>query len=146
MDKLRFSVDIDAPVYTVWMAMLGSDSYRRWSAAFHEGSYFEGSWDEGSPIRFLGPSPDGTVGGLVGVVEENRTHEFVSVRYLAEVDDGVETTDSPIVGVHENYSFSERDGVTTVEVELDSVPGYTDMLTDEWPKALAALKRVAEAA
>jgi uncharacterized protein YndB with AHSA1/START domain len=148
MEKMRFGEQVDAPVYTVWAAMLGPEGYREWTGVFSPGSYFDGSWDEGSVIRFLGPGGDDGegFGGLAAVVEENRTHEYVSLRYTAEIADGVENTESPIVGVHETYAFSERDGATTVDVELDSVPGYTDMMSDVWPQGLAKLKEIAERA
>ena len=146
MEKLRFSEQIDAPVHRVWAAMLGPEGYREWTGVFSPGSYFDGSWDEGSVIRFLGPGgvdAEG-FGGLAAVVEGNRTHRFVSLRYTGEVVDGVENTESPIVGVRESYTFSEGDGTTTVDVELDSVPGYTDVMVDAWPQGLAKLKQIAE--
>jgi hypothetical protein len=43
------------------------------------------------------------------------------------------------------YSFSEADGVTTVDVELDSEDEYVDMFNDAWPNALAKLKDISEA-
>jgi len=148
MEKLRFSAQIDAPIYTVWAAMLGPDGYREWTGVFSAGSYFDGSWDEGSVIRFLGPGGDEAegFGGLAAVVDENRTHEFVRLRYTGEIVDGVENIGSPMVGAHESYAFSESDGVTTVVVELDPVPGYTDVMVDAWPEGLAKLKEIAEAA
>jgi uncharacterized protein YndB with AHSA1/START domain len=44
MRTLQYSVEIAAPPATVWDVMLAQDTYRDWTSAFAEGSYFEGSW------------------------------------------------------------------------------------------------------
>jgi uncharacterized protein YndB with AHSA1/START domain len=152
MEKLHFRVSIDAPVHTVWRTMLEPDSYRLWTSAFHEGSYFVGDWHLGSEIRFLGPSDDeGTPdGGLFGRIVANRPDEFVSIEYDGMVVDGVDDTTSAfaraIAGTHENYTFREVDGVTTVIVEMDADPAMADMMNESWPVALGELTRLAEGA
>lgn len=80
MVNLRFSVDVDAPAQHVWNVMLDLDTYREWTGAFHEGSTYEGGWNEGDEIRFLGPDDDGTASGPFGTIVENRPHEFVLIR------------------------------------------------------------------
>lgn len=148
MKKLTYTVRITAPVRVVWETMLEDETYREWSSAFHDGSYFEGGWEAGDSIRFLGPNDDGTVGGMIGVIERNDPQSFVSVRYLGQVDKGVDDLDSEIAqafaGSHENYSFSEEGGVTTVVVELDSEERFIQMFDEMWPLALARLKEIAE--
>ncbi|WP_306909229.1 SRPBCC family protein [Arthrobacter sp. B3I9] len=74
MENLRFSVDVDvdAPAQHVWNVMLDLDTYREWTGAFHEGSTYEGGWNVGDEIRFLGPNDVGTASGLLGTVVENR--------------------------------------------------------------------------
>jgi uncharacterized protein YndB with AHSA1/START domain len=149
MEKLQYSVEINAPVHQVWTTMLNDETYRQWTSAFEEGSYFEGSWDEGSDIRFYGPDDDGSFGGLVAKVVENRPDEFVSVEYVGQIVDGVEDTTSDeakqIIGAHENYTFTESDGVTTVTIDLDSDEEWVEMFQEAWPKALSKLKELAEA-
>jgi uncharacterized protein YndB with AHSA1/START domain len=150
MDKLHYSVEVNAPVQTVWTAMLDDATYREWTSAFHDGSYYEGSWDLGSTIRFLGPNDDGSLGGMLAKVVENRPNEYISLEYIGEVVGGVDDTTSEaakrLVGAHENYSFRESGGVTTVTVDVDSDDEFTPMFNDVWPPALAKLKEVAEAA
>lgn len=150
MEKLHFTVRIDAPVHTVWSTMLGDATYREWTSAFQEDSYYEGSWDLGTEIRFLGPSEDGSLGGMIATVVEKRPDEFVSLEYVGQVVEGVDDTTSDqakrIIGAHENYSFSETGGVTVVEVDVDTEEDFAAMLGEAWPIALAKLKEVAEAA
>jgi len=149
MDKVQFSVQIDAPVHTVWTTMLEDASYREWTRPFQEGSFFEGSWTVHSVIRFVAPDANGVLSGLIGRVVAKRTDEFVSVEYIGQVVGGIDDTDSElarsIAGLHENYSFHEEGGVTTVTVDQDSAPEMVAMLSELWPKALTALKELAEA-
>lgn len=149
MEKVQFSVQIDAPVHTVWTTMLEDASYREWTRPFQEGSFFEGSWTVHSVIRFVAPDDNGVLSGLIGRVVAKRTDEFVSVEYIGQVVDGVDDTDSELArsfaGMHENYSFSEDGGVTTVTVDQDTTAEMVGMLSESWPKALDSLKALAEA-
>jgi uncharacterized protein YndB with AHSA1/START domain len=152
MEKLQFSTRINAPVQTVWSTMLGDATYREWTSVFHEGSYYEGDWNQGSEIRFLGPDETGSLGGMLATVEESRPNEFVSLRYLGQIVDGVNDTSSDeaksIAGTHENYTFRQSDGKTVLDVEIDvdadSDDEFVQMFNDLWPKALDKLKAICE--
>ena len=39
MEKMNFSIDINAPKEKVWNVLWDDDSYRKWTSAFAEGSY-----------------------------------------------------------------------------------------------------------
>lgn len=144
MERLHFSIRIHAPKEKVWDTMLQDESYREWTSVFSEGSYYEGSWEEGSKILFLNP----TGSGMVSRVVQNRPYEFVSVEHLGFVKDGVEDLDSEEVkamaGAHENYTFRETEGITEVSVDTDTNDEYKAMFEDIWPKALLKLKELAE--
>lgn len=147
MEKLHFTVQIDAPVHTVWSTMLNDETYRDWSSAFGEGSHFEGSWDLGSEIRFLGPEDDGSMSGMIGTVIENRPDERVTVEYVGEIMKDVERTgdEARFYGAHESYAFDESGGVTTLDVEVDTEEEFAAMFDELWPVALGKLKELAEA-
>lgn len=152
MQKLHFTIDIQAPKEKVWDVMLADETYRQWTEIFNPsgGSWYEGNWEEGSDIRFIGPDEEGNEGGMVSKIVANRPYEFISIEHLGEIVNGVEDTTSERVkawqGAHENYTFKENDDVTTVEVDLDTVDEFADMFTDAWPKALAKLKELVETA
>jgi hypothetical protein len=55
MDKMHFSIVINAPKEKVWNTMLNDDTYRVWTEAFTPGSHYVGDWNKGSKILFLGP-------------------------------------------------------------------------------------------
>lgn len=87
--RTPFTVTINALVPTVWRLMIGPESYMRWASAFAEGTYFEGSWEPGAKIKFLSP-PSGD--GMVAEIAENRKNEFISIRHLGFISNGVEDT------------------------------------------------------
>lgn len=46
--------------------------------------------------------------------------------------------------MHENYTFTEVDGHTQVDIDVDMMDEYVSMFTELWPKALLLLKEIAE--
>ena len=141
---LIFSVLIQSPRRVVWNMMLGPDSYRVWTVAFIEGSYFSGSWEKGEKIHFLAPGGD----GMTSVIAENRPYEYVSIQHLGEISAGVEDTTSPKVlawaPAYENYSFADSGAGTEVTVALDTAAEWEKFMMNTYPKALALLKESCE--
>ena len=141
---LTFETAIRAPRARVWDIMLDPETYKAWTSAFCEGSYFVGSWDEGAKIQFLSPSGD----GMTAVIAENRLHEFVSIRHLGVIEKGVEDTSSEKVRAwapaYENYRFSDLPDGCRLTVAVDTVAEYEQYMRDTFPKALAVLKDLAE--
>lgn len=143
---LRFSILIDAPRQKVWRTMLSPDSYRDWTSAFTEGSYYEGSWEQGQRIRFLDPQGN----GMVAEIAEHRTYERLSVRHLGIVKGGLEDMDSEearaFAPAYENYDLRDEGGGTRLDISMDVVPEYEEMMQRLWPLALDRLKALAEKA
>ncbi len=151
MNTLNFTVDINAPKQKVWDVMLGDNTYREWTEVFMPGSYFIGSWEEGSKILFVAPDKNGKLSGMASKIVENRPYEYISIEHLGEIVDGVEDTTSTSAkqwaGAHENYTFNEANGVTTLTVELEGngiSEEITKMFEGMWPPALQKLKEIAE--
>jgi hypothetical protein len=95
MQKLNFSIVINAPKEKVWKTMLEDATYRLWTTPFSEGSYYKGDWSKGSKIIFLGPNPEtGKEGGMVSRIAENKLYEYISIEHLGIINDGVEDTTS----------------------------------------------------
>jgi hypothetical protein len=149
MQQIRFSTLINAPREKVWHTALDDATYREWTTAFNEhGSWYEGDWNEGSKILFLGPDKDGKIGGMVSRIHTSRPHEFVSIEHLGMIQDGVEDTTSDAVKQwapsFENYTFNTRDGGTEMIVEMDINDEYREVFEQMWPRALQKLKALAE--
>lgn len=151
MKTLHFSISIKAPKEKVWHAMLDDEPYREWTEVFNKGSYYKGSWEKESKILFLGPDPEtGNEGGMVSRIAENKPYEFISIEHLGIVVNGVEDTTSEEARkwspAFENYTFTEKDGVTELAVDQDVSDEYVEMFEKAWPDALDKLKEIAERA
>ena len=130
--------------------MLGSETYKEWTGAFHAGSTYEGRWDKGSKIKFVAED-DGKLSGMFSQIVENIPYEYVSIEHLGEIIDGKENTISEgakqWIGSHENYRFTEKEGTTTLDVELiggNVSDEMTKMFDGMWPQALQKLKEICE--
>src|SRR5690606_14069557 len=147
MKKVQFKTEINAPITKVYITMLGLDNkatYEAWTAEFNPTSTFEGSWEKGSKILFIGIGEDGEKGGMVSEIAENIPNQFVSIRHLGIVKGDTEITSGEEVenwiGAMENYSFEENNGITTLTVDIDMVEDYIDYFDRAYPKALNKLK------
>lgn len=142
--RIQFSTDIAAPVATVFRLMLDADGYRHWTQPFAEGSHYVGRWQAGEKIRFMSPSGD----GMVSEIAELRPDEFVSIRHLGYVSQGVEDTQSEAVRAwapaYENYGFQATPSGTRLVADQDATPEFEAYLRAGWPKTLQRLKALYE--
>ncbi|WP_415060200.1 SRPBCC family protein [Flavobacterium sp.] len=148
MKKLHYSTVIKAPVAKVYATMIAKPTYEQWTAAFNPGSTYEGSWNKGDKIHFIGTGEDGKKGGMVSRIAENIPNQYISIEHLGILDGDTEITEGEMVdgwkGALENYTFSENKGITTLSVETDTNEDYADYFNETWPKALAILKALCE--
>jgi hypothetical protein len=131
--------------------MLGINNiktYEQWTSEFNPTSTYEGSWEKGAKIYFIGTDENGKRGGMVSEIADNMPFRFVSIRHYGILDGENEITEGAEVekwaGGLENYSFEENNGVTTVTVDVDSMEDYIDFFNKTFPKALDKLKEIAE--
>lgn len=138
--RLNYTIEIPVPRARVWACMLDDATYRDWTTAFAEGSYYEGEWSTGADMRFLGPGG----GGMRARIEQADAPEYVSIRHLGELRDGVPADASDWDGAYERYRFHEMaDAATRLDVELQNVPDeYVPMMNAMWPKALERLRQI----
>lgn len=141
---LQFSKLIAAPPSRVYQTMTAPDSYRDWTSAFFDGSYYEGSWEEGERIRFLAPTGE----GMVAEIAENRENEYISVRHLGFIANGVEDTESESVKAwapaYENYTFESVPEGTRLVIDQDVTADAEASMAASWSKALDRLKALCE--
>lgn len=144
IQTLEFRSTIHAPVELVWHTMLDPLSYREWTSAFTPGSHYDGSWEQGAPIRFL----DGKGGGMVAEIAENRLFQYLSIRHLGYVVDGMDDTESEQVRAwapaYENYEFRALGPSTELRVRVDVEPSFVKLMNDLWPPALERLRELCE--
>lgn len=144
--RIQFETVIAAPVEKVFQTMIEDASYREWTRPFCEGTYFEGNWVEGERIRFLAPGGDA---GMIAEMARVIPNEFISIRHLGMIENGVEDTTSEAVRAwapaYENYSFETVPGGTLVRVDQDVAPQWDEYMQRTWPQALGKLKAICEA-
>ncbi|AVP96842.1 ATPase [Ahniella affigens] len=144
LNHIQFEITINAAADVVWQHITALESYKYWTSAFAEGSYFQGSWEVGSRILFLAPSGD----GMVSEIAESRRNEFLSIRHLGMLSNGTEDTTSEAVRswapAYENYTLQAINGGTRVVIDQDVPAEWADHLSQSWPKALGMLAELCE--
>ena len=148
MEKINFSVHINAPASKVFNAITDKNQYQQWTTEFNPTSTFEGGWKKGDKILFVGVNKDGKKEGMVSTIEENIPGKQISIKHLGFVDGENEITEGPAVeswaGAKEEYFLREENGGTTFDVALDVTGDFKDDMERMWPKALAKLKGMLE--
>src|SRR5258705_4742331 len=139
MTTLKFNAKINAPKEKVWATLWNDTTYRQWTAAFMEGSYAESDWKEGSKILFLTPKGD----GMFSIIEKKIPNQQMTFKHLGELKNHIE--ESKDWGeARESYLLKEKNGITELDVELDSVDEFEQYFNDTFPKALNILKHISE--
>jgi hypothetical protein len=151
MKKLKFKTTINTTAQKVYETMLGltnKSTYEHWTSAFNPTSTYEGSWEKGSKIYFVGVDENGKKGGMVSEIVAHQAAKFISIRHYGFLDGGTEITSGEQVEKwadgHENYSYQENNGITTVTVDMDTIEEYLDYFKSTYPAALDKLKEISE--
>lgn len=151
MKKLQYKISINVPATKVYDFMLGisnKSTYEQWTAIFNPTCTYEGTWEKGSKMLFIGVDEDGNKGGMVSKIVGNMPNKYVSIQHYGLVQADKEITEGSEVekwanGL-ENYTFEENTGTTTVTVDLDMTEDFVDYMNDNYPKALDKLKEICE--
>jgi uncharacterized protein YndB with AHSA1/START domain len=144
MQKLSYTIFINAPTTRVWEILWHEDTYRQWTSVFQEGAYAVSDWNEGSDIHFL--TPKGA--GMFAKIEKIVPNKYMSIRHLGEIKDFIP---QPVLvgaedwgGSYENYTLEEVNGVTALTAELDAKDEYIGYFNEVFPEALKKVKEIAE--
>ncbi len=148
MKRISNDIRISAPVNKVWNTIFDPTSFGLWTEAFTKGSYYVGSLESGASIRFLAKNKKGKIDGMVSEIAENIPYEYLSIRHLGWVFNGVDDTESEEVKswapAYENYRFTQDGDTTILTVVADLSDEYAAMFTRLWPIALAKIKELSE--
>lgn len=147
METIEYKIVINASARRVWEVMLNKVTYEQWVAKSWPNSSYEGKWERGEKIRFIGPDGSGTLAELIEV----KPNERIAARHVAILlPGGVEDRTSEMakgwVGIMEEYRFTESNGKTTLTVLIQTNPEWRKMFEPGWPTALQELKKITEAA
>ncbi len=129
--------------------MLDKNHYKDWTDVFTSDPRYEGKWEKGSKMIFLGTDENGETTGMVSRIKEYDPYNYVSIEYYGMIKNGEEITSGPEIegwkGATETYTFREEDdGTTTVYIDVDSNQDYKEYMSETWPIALNKLKTICE--
>lgn len=145
MKRNKFSVAIDAPAQRVWDVLWNMESYYQYTAPFCEGSSVITSWQEGTQVKFLDASGQGTLGKIVRNQPPYRM--WIQVLGVIHQDGRTDTSTEQArqwKGAVERYELREKDGHTLLEVEADISRDLMDQFLEAWPAALSIVKELSE--
>lgn len=144
MKTLTFNIEINAPKEKVWSVLWEDVSYRKWAAVFCEGTYAVSDWEEGSFIQFLMPNGE----GMHSVIEKKIENEYIAFKHLAMVENfeilPVDAATHEWVGAMEAYRLEAVNGITVLEVKVDTTDKYVDFFNIAFLKVLAIIKELSE--
>jgi uncharacterized protein YndB with AHSA1/START domain len=148
----QFEIFINASPEKVYSVTIGNDTYSAWTSEFNPTSRFEGSWDKGSDIRFIGTDKDGLEGGMISKIIENIPNKFISIEYMGILQGGKEISSGPEFkiwdGATENYHFNPENGgtrfVCVMKAKAVIPEEFKTYFRQTWPKALNKLKSLCE--
>lgn len=140
MKTLKFETKINAAAEKVWDALWDDKNYRAWTAAFGEGSHAESHWEEGSSIKFLGPSGD----GMYSIIDRKIDNKQMTFKHKGSFVNGKEIPEPDWNNAIEEYILEEKNGITTLKVSLDTDEKYEDMFNKSFVDALKIVKELSE--
>jgi hypothetical protein len=135
-------------VYDLMLGISNKFTYEQWTALFNPTSSYEGSWDKGSKMLFVGVDDKGEKGGMVSKIVENIPNQFVSIQHCGLLVGGKEITEGPEVekwaNGFENYTFEENNETTSITIDLDTTEDFVEYMNETYPAALNKLKEICE--
>ncbi len=140
MKKLQFTIEINAPKDKVWEALWKDENYRTWTSVFQPGSYAESDFRKGSEFRFLTPEKDGVWGEIVEMIPNEKMYFL----HKGEVHKGENQPATYGEDAVENYDLYEKDGKSVLTGTVYAPEEYVVYFANTFPKALEAVKNIAE--
>jgi len=139
METLSYEIEIEAAPERVWGVLWGDITYRQWTTAFTEGSFYEGTLEEGSIVKFFDPNNN----GMYSRVEKNEPGKEIKFLHLGEIYDGVEAPQEWGEAT-EAYILEETETGTTLTCKIQTPAEFKDFFEENFPKALGIVKNLSE--
>jgi uncharacterized protein YndB with AHSA1/START domain len=145
IEKLHFSININASKEIIWRKLWEKESYATWTAPFCEGSSMEGELKQNGRIHFL--APDGS--GMYSDVIFFKENELVVFKHIGEIIDfkeqEINEETKHWTGCFEIYRLMEiNDTMTELEVEVDVTNAHIEFMKKKFPLGLEKVKELSE--
>lgn len=142
MKEMQFSVVINASKEKVWSTLWEDVTFRDWARLIDEGTYIQGTMEEGNEIQFIS-SLSGY--GVTDMIERLIPNEYVLFRHRADtIESGKQIRTNEWTGGSESYTLIEENGVTTLIVKTDVPAEQEETFNVRFPQALMRIKTLAE--
>ncbi|MDE5491131.1 ATPase [Elizabethkingia meningoseptica] len=139
MENLSYQIEISAAPEKVWSALWNDVTYRQWTSVFTEGSFYEGTLEEGSIVKFFDPHND----GMYSRVEVNNPNKEIKFLHIGEIHSGVEKPQNWGEAT-ESYILEKTENGTLLKGEIQTPSEFKGFFEDKFPKALKIVKSLAE--
>jgi uncharacterized protein YndB with AHSA1/START domain len=145
IERLHFSININATKEKVWNTLWEKDSYKTWTLPFGEGSYYSGDLGPNARIHFLMPDGNGMYSDVVFFKE----NELVVFKHIGDVsnfqEQEINEETKHWTGAFEIYRLVEINANTTeLEVEVDVTDPHIEFMKKRFPKSLEKVKELSE--
>jgi len=145
METLKYQTEINAFAEKVWDVLWNENTYPKWTHFFSPDSKMVTDWQVGGKTYFTDGSRKN---GMVSTIERVEEPKYLVFKHLGEIRDGLEDVDSDKVkawnGSLEAYYLDEKDGKTTLKIEVDSNEDFKDMFDNGFHKGLEIIKELSE--
>lgn len=139
MKQLVFKTQINATPEKVWDVLFTQDSYRKWSSAMNEGTYFEGNWEEGTIMKFLDPKNN----GMYNLIYKNIPNKTLKMKHLGWILEG-ELSPQDWEESTVTYHLENNEDGTLLTAEVISLDEFVDFFNSKYPKNFELIKKLAE--
>lgn len=139
MERLTYEIKINAAPEKIWTVLWGEITYRQWTAAFTEGSFYQGNLEEGSIVKFLDPNNN----GMYSRVEKNIPNKEIKFLHLGEIYEGVEAPQDWGEAT-ESYILEETENGTILKSEIQTPDEFKEFFEEKFPKALEIIKNLSQ--
>ena len=139
MKLLEFKLQINAPAEKVWKVLFTQDENRNWPSAVNEGTYFEGTWEEGSVMRFL----DDENNGMYNSVEKNIPNKELTMKHLGWIYDG-ELSQQNWEDSTVTYLLESNENGTLLTGKINALDEFVDFFNSKYPSNFEKVKKLSE--
>ena len=139
MKLLEYKIQINAPAEKVWEVLFSQNAEENWPSAINEGTYFEGTWEEGSIMRFL----DAENNGMFNLIEKNIPKKELKMKHLGWIYDG-ELSPQDWQDATVTYLLESNENGTFLTAIVNSLEEFVDFFNSKYPPNFENIKKLSE--
>lgn len=141
MNAMQFSVEINANKAIVWDILWQDGTFREWAGIIDPGTHIVGELHEGNEVQFISASGY----GVTSLVAEMQPNSYMLFKHQADTkDEGKAAREKEWTGGEESYNLEENEDKTTLTVSFGVPQEQEEYFAENYPKALAKIKELAE--